>query len=58
MENTSVKSTEILYGGRSPMEINRAHVVDVLFTRLPKYRDNYWPQEEVIDYWTEQEVIK
>lgn len=58
VENTSVKSTDVLYGGRSPKEINRAHVADILLTRLPKYRDNYWPQEEILDYWTEQEVIE
>lgn len=46
VENTSVKSTEILYGGRSPREINRAHVADTLLVRLPKYRAWYTEAEK------------
>lgn len=38
VETTCVKSTKALYGNRSPCDINRHHVKDVIKTRLPKYR--------------------
>lgn len=37
VENHCLKSTRPLYGGRSPCDINRHHVRDVLINRMPKY---------------------
>lgn len=41
VERYCVKSKKPLYGGRSACDINTYHVKDVMFTRLPKYR-NYF----------------
>lgn len=38
VEKHSVKSTKVLYGDRSPKEINTHHVRDVFLTRMPKYK--------------------
>jgi hypothetical protein len=37
VEKHSVKSTKVLYGTRSPKDINNHHVRDVFLTRMPKY---------------------
>lgn len=41
VEKYSVKSTKALYGNRSAYDINRHHVKDVLYTRLPKYINDW-----------------
>ena len=38
VERTCLKSHAPLYAGRSPCDINRHHVQDVVLTRSPKYR--------------------
>jgi hypothetical protein len=38
VETTCLKSRAALYAGRSPCDINRHHVIDVLKTRSPKYQ--------------------
>lgn len=38
VEKHSVKSSKVLYGDRSPKEINTHHVRDVFLTRMPKYK--------------------
>lgn len=38
VENQCQKSKKPLYAGRSACDINRHHVVDVLTTRMPKYK--------------------
>lgn len=38
VEKIIVKSTKPLYAGRSAFDINRHHVKDVLYTRMPKYK--------------------
>lgn len=45
VEINSLKSRKILYGDRSPYDINRHHVRDVLLTRLDKYRKAWYPEE-------------
>lgn len=40
-EITCSKSKEAMYGQRSPCDINRHHVRDVLTTRLPKYIEKF-----------------
>lgn len=41
VEKHSVKSDKVLYGGRSPKEINNHHVRDVFLTRLPKFQNSF-----------------
>lgn len=38
VENYCLKSKKVLYGIRSPCDINRHHVSDVMHTKLPKYK--------------------
>lgn len=40
VEKIVVKSTKPIYGNRSPDDINKHHVKDVLKTRMPKYERN------------------
>lgn len=42
VELHSVKSRKPLYGNRSAFDINRHHVKDVLYTRMPKYQHYYF----------------
>jgi hypothetical protein len=37
VERMTVKSMKPIYGNRSPWDINRHHVADVINTRMPKY---------------------
>lgn len=61
VEGTSVKSRAALYAGRSPYQINRHHVRDVLKVRVPKYQEQWYPPtlEEPFDLsimpWDEAE---
>lgn len=41
VEKYSVKSENVLYGGRSPKEINNHHVRDVFLTRMPKFQKSF-----------------
>jgi len=44
IENYCLKSKKPLYGNRTACDINRHHVRDVIYTRMPKYKvvfDNY-----------------
>jgi hypothetical protein len=42
VEKYCMKSKKAIYGDRSPCSINRHHVFDVLHTRLPKYKLQYF----------------
>lgn len=44
VETYNVKSNRILYGNRSAKMINNYHVRDVFFTRLPKYKLQYFKE--------------
>lgn len=41
------KSPRILYGNRSAIDINKHHVDDIFNTRLPKYKNQYFKENEL-----------
>jgi len=44
IEKHCLKSKKALYGRRSACDINRHHVKDVFFNKLPKYKALYFPE--------------
>lgn len=54
VELHSNKSTKVLYGNRSARQIFLDHPRDVFFNRLPKYKDQYFMEEEL----EEEEVVE
>ena len=47
VERFCLKSKKAIYGNRSPCDINRHHVKDVFYNKLPKYRAKYFVREKV-----------
>lgn len=48
VEKYSSKSNKILYGNRSATDINRHHVRDVFYNRLPKYNLQYFTKKDFL----------
>lgn len=46
VERYCQKSKKVLYGNRNACDINRHHVRDVLYTRMPKYEKAYAPYKK------------
>lgn len=45
VEKYCLKSRKILYGNRSACDINRHHVKDVFYSKLPKYKKYYFNED-------------